>query len=364
MADELKSALKRICELQVFYTSLNTPEMQERGSLLRGPVKDAFAALQPILSPALGQFGDDFHVSASDGIGPKTELPWVRFCSERMSPRPTEGFYCVVHFSTDGGAINVTVGCGSSRFFNGYSVVLPNSELDYQTGWARLVIAEAFGSIEPFTDPPNFGASRRLPKSFERATAISKRIPVDEIDETDLNELLVEAAKRLRAVYDAQSVGRNLSPADQEEIEITAVVSPMRGKGARQGFGLTAAARKAVEMRAMALADAWLREQGYSVRDCSSNSPYDLEATKDGVILKVEVKGTTSDRADAILMTRSEVDLHTAERGATALMVVSRIVLTKMDSSYEADGGSLEAIVGWDIRDWLIEPTAFRLTRS
>jgi len=86
MADELKSALKRICELQVFYTSLNTPEMQERGSLLRGPVKDAFAALQPILSPALGQFGDDFHVSASDGIGPKTELPWVRFCSERMSP--------------------------------------------------------------------------------------------------------------------------------------------------------------------------------------------------------------------------------------------------------------------------------------
>lgn len=99
-------------------------------------------ALGPTLAEALGRFGHDFLVDASDGIGNKTELPWVRFCSKSMSPRPTEGFYCVVHFSTGGDAVHITVGCGSSRFFNGYSVVLPETELARQTAWARSVVVQ------------------------------------------------------------------------------------------------------------------------------------------------------------------------------------------------------------------------------
>jgi hypothetical protein len=99
------------------------------------------------MSASLQTFGVDFHVDASDGIGPKTELPWVRFCSLSMSPSPTEGFYCVTHFSTDGSAVHVTVGCGSSRFQKGSSVPLPDSELNAQTSWARRVVVEEFGTI-------------------------------------------------------------------------------------------------------------------------------------------------------------------------------------------------------------------------
>ncbi len=363
MANELKNDLKRICELQPSYTSLNTPEMQERGGLLRGPVKLAIEALRPMLSPELGRFGSDFHVSASDGIGRKTELPWIRYCSRSMSPRPTEGFYCVIHFSTDGSAIHVTLGCGSSRFFNGYSVVLPDDELDAQTAWARAVISEQFGNIEPFTDSSQFGATRPLPLSFQRATAIAKRVPVGEIESVDLEGLLIEAARRLRAIYEAQAVGRDLSPADQEEIEVAAILSPGRGGSRRQGYGLPVAAKKAVEARAVALADEWLRSQGYVVKDCSATKAYDLEATQGPIVLKVEVKGTTSDRADAILMTRNEVDLHRAECGLTALVIVSKITLTSDDETYTASGGSLESLIGWDINDWTAEPTAFRLTR-
>ena len=317
----------------------------------------------PILAPVMGSFGESFHVDASDGIGRKTELPWVRFCSSAMSPHPTEGFYCVLHFSTDGSALHVTVGCGSSRFFNGYTVVLPDSEIDTQTEWARTVIRERLGTLSPFTDPPEFGASRRLPKSFERATAISRRIPVDEIDSGGLDDLMREAALRLRIIYDAQAIGRDLAPADQEEIEIAAVVSPGRGSGRRQGYGLPAAARRVVELRAMELAEAWLRGGGYAVKDCSANMAYDLEASQGDTVLKVEVKGTTSDRADAILMTRNEVELHRNECGSTALIVVSKISLTSADGVYAADGGVLEAMVGWDIGEWTLEPTAYRLTR-
>lgn len=362
MADELKSALRRVCELQPQYTAENTPAMEERGRLIRGVIKDEILALRPILSSALGRFGDDFHVSASDGIGPKTELPWIRFCSKEMSPKPTEGFYCVLHFSTSGEAFHITVGCGSSRFFNGYSVVLPDAELDKQSAWAREVITETFGTIAPFDDARSFGATRRLPKSFERATAVSQRIDVTAIDATDLTVALQDAAVRLQLLYEAQSIGRDLSPADQAEIELIELANPKRS-GKRQGFGLPPAAKRAVELKAMELSEAWLVTEGFSVRDCSANQPFDFEATRDGATIKVEVKGTTSDRADAILMTRNEVELHRAEQGATALLVVTKIRLSLVDGNYTASGGELDCMLGWDIGQWTAEPTAFRLTR-
>lgn len=93
----MKDALKKICELQPYYFA-NTPEMQERGAQLRGVLKPAIERLEPLLASALGRFGKGFQVDASDGIGRKTELPWVRFCSNAMSPNPTEGFYSVIHF--------------------------------------------------------------------------------------------------------------------------------------------------------------------------------------------------------------------------------------------------------------------------
>jgi hypothetical protein len=53
----------------------------------------------------------------------------------------------------------------------------------------------------------------------------------------------------------------------------------------------------------MGLAEEWLLDHGYVVRDCSANRPYDFEATLGNQTLKVEVKGTTSDLMDGILMT-------------------------------------------------------------
>lgn len=363
MTQELNDALRRICELQVQYSSENTPAMNERGVLLRGPVRSELTKLRPLLAPALGEFGGDFEVDASDGIGRKTELPWVRFCSTRMSPRATEGFYSVLHFSTDGTAVHVTVGCGSSRFIRGNSILLPDAEIDLQTAWARKVVAESFGSVAPFTDPPRFGATRRLPRSFERATAMSKRVAVTELDRTDLDDLLHAAAKRLRVIYAAQAIGRDVSPADQDEAALATAVDPIRGRPPRQGYGLSPAAKRAVELRAMNVASAWLIAEGYAVKDCSANMPFDFEAVRDGSAIKVEVKGTTADRADAILMTRNEVDLHRSERGKTALLVVSEIRLSEAGGSFTATGGKLESLVGWDIGDWVVEPTAFRLSR-
>ena len=72
-------------------------------------------------------------------------------------------------------------------------------------------------------------------------------------------------------------------------------------------------------MRAMHLVETWLKDRGYKVNDTSANNPFDFEAAKQDEKIKVEVKGTTSDFADSIFMTRSEVELHRKEKGSTAL---------------------------------------------
>ncbi len=355
--------LKRICELQPAYSSKNTLAMQERGRILRKEVKPAIESMQGHLAPKLGKFGQDFLVEASDGVGRKTELPWVRFASTSMSPAATEGFYFVMHFSTDGSAVHLTIGSGSSKYKGGSFVERTDAEIDTNTAWARSIILEEFGTLNPFIDEHDFGARRPLPKSFERATVVSKRIPCEDLEKTGFEEILRLAAERLRGIYEAQSSGRDLTPADQDEAAIGTIINPNSSAGRRQGLGLSAPAKRAVELRAMELARQHLEGDGFKVHDRSSNHPFDLEAFKDDTTIKVEVKGTTSDSADAILMTRNEVDLHTKEKGSTCLIIVSRIRLLKSEGGYEAKEGVLEALMGWDIGQWSCEPTAFRVIR-
>jgi len=111
--------LRRICELQPRYSSDNTAEMKERGNLIRHTLADQIRDLSPRLKPALANFGDELGVDASDGIGRKTEAPWVRFCNLTMSPDARTGFYSVNHFTADGTAAFITVGCGATQWTNG-----------------------------------------------------------------------------------------------------------------------------------------------------------------------------------------------------------------------------------------------------
>ncbi|MEO0568810.1 MAG: DUF3578 domain-containing protein [Pseudomonadota bacterium] len=359
----MRDTLRRICELQPTYSSVNTKEMQERGRLIRHELVDEIRALNRPLVRALGTFGHDFFVEGSDGIGRKTELAWARFCSEEMSPRPTVGFYVVLHFSTDGSGVNIAVGCSSSRFHNGYSIVLPLEDLDKRCEWARQIVFEDRGSLAPFTDPNDFGARARLPKSFERACALVKKVEFDDIKDEVIKLHLIEAAEMLRSIYTAQRQGRELSPADQTELDILDITRPASNVRKGQGFGLNAKERKAVELRAMDLAEDWLRSQGYKPSNTSATKPYDFEARKGEDVFFVEVKGTTSDSSNSIAMTHGEVALHRKEKGRTVLMIVTGIRLLKDERRPEASGGTLEALIGWDIDEWLLQPTAFRVSR-
>ena len=357
----MKQILQRICELQPEYSYKNTTAMQERSRLINHDLANEIKLLEPVLSQSLGPYGSDFSVGSSDGQGNKVPTPWVRFHSDSMSPSPRDGYYSVIHFKCDGSGIYFTLGCGSTSISD-HSILKP-SEIAKKIRIARNALATKYGELKGFSDQIELGAKGKLSKSFEQATAIAKFVSVDELDEVDLTDILSDLAIYLRTIYeDVQSTGVDLSEADQAQIDIEKAIRPARRRRSSQGYGLNAKEKRAVELRAMEVADQWLKENGYSTKDTSANQSYDIQATLGKTKIFVEVKGTTSPEPNAILMTANEVELHRKEKGHTALAVVSSIKLTKGEIP-TATGGTLDMQIGWDIDDWNIQPTAYRLEK-
>jgi len=107
-----------------------------------------------------------------------------------------------------------------------------------------------------------------------------------------------------------------------------------------QGFGLSQAERRAVELRAMQVARALYEGTGWDVIDKSSSQPFDLLATKGSSKRFIEVKGTTGEGLSVIL-TQGEVN-HVRSNGASsALVIVSGIVLEKSNGHWQAQGGTI-----------------------
>lgn len=359
----MKETLAKICELQPKYSSSNTPEMQERGLLIRTELAGELRGRLPALQGAFDSLFDDLAVDASDGIGRKTEAPWVRLYSKAMSPNPREGFYLVIHFAANGSAVFFTVGCGSTIWSGGDLRPISDGELLKRTSWARAVVQRKWGTLAPFPDEIALGANAPLPRTFEKATAIARRVSVSDLDENDIQRTLFAAAERLNQIYLAQLDQRDVSQGDRDADDVVSILRPLRSSRRRQGVGLTAPERKAVELRAMQLAAEHLQALGYELKDTSSSESFDFLAHKDGSTMKVEVKGTTSDLCDSIMMTRNEVDLHRNEKGATGLIIVSAIKLIKSPAGPVASAGTLEALLRWDIDQWIASPIAFQVSR-
>jgi len=118
------------------------------------------------------------------------------------------------------------------------------------------------------------------------------------------------------------------------------VVADAEGQGVR----VDARARRAVERRAMHMATAALKREGFRVQDVSRHESFDLWCVNErtGDELRVEVKGTTAG-PDFVWVTAGEVACARSADPRVAMVVVSRIVLRKPDTEWVASGG----ICGW-----------------
>jgi hypothetical protein len=360
--------IKRIAELQPQYSSKNTPEMQRRGILIRKALPDALRReYWNVFSECIGPlYSRDLKVEGKDGIGRKTQAPWVRIFSESLSPSATTGFYLVMHFSTDGKSCFVTIGCGASRWDSEKGDLVEHSDVEIKSkvDWALGIFSRTGMSTSYLSDKIDIGSNYSLPKSFEKATVLCKRHELTTINEEELVESISYTLKLLAVLYDHCS---QLSDLPQSEIirsEIQNIVDPIRkNPNFRQGYGLSGIERKAVELRAMVVTYEHLSKLGYKLQDTSLNKPFDYLAILGEETIKVEVKGTTSEMVDSIMMTSNEVNLHTIEAGTTALAIVRGIKFVERGDSAKCDGGEIEYLYPWDIEKWTISPTAFLVSR-
>jgi hypothetical protein len=140
--------------------------------------------------------------------------------------------------------------------------------------------------------------------------------------------------------------------------------SAIRAIARGQGFSqtLTAGDRKAIELRAMLLAEEHFNALGFSVNDVSKNQPYDLRCTNGIARFDVEVKGTTT-AGETVLLTPNEVQHALTNFPATALAIAHGIVLTGRGTpAVAASGGVLVVHQPWRPADTDLIPLGFSYT--
>lgn len=139
----------------------------------------------------------------------------------------------------------------------------------------------------------------------------------------------------------------NPTPGEEVEREIEELLGkPRKGRGFAPG--LNAAQKKAIENRAMEVAQTALEAKGWLVSNKSLGNPYDLRALRSGIEMHVEVKGTIT-TGEKVVLTRGEVKHHGNTDVVSALYIVSGIELKGTKDAPEARNGTLRIICPWRI---------------
>jgi MrcB-like, N-terminal domain len=129
-------AAARVLDLQTSWSSGNTPEMQERGVLIRQAGPRAVKAMLVGLSSLV----PDLAVEGRDGTGRKTRVPWIRVYSKSRSPSATSGWYVSFLFAADGSAIFLSINQGTTSWDSGNLKISAAEVLDARVRWARGIL--------------------------------------------------------------------------------------------------------------------------------------------------------------------------------------------------------------------------------
>lgn len=127
------------------------------------------------------------------------------------------------------------------------------------------------------------------------------------------------------------------------------------------GYEEDPAVRKAVELRAMELAEKHYRDNGFHVEDVSKKKRgYDVLCTGNGREVHVEVKGTRENGAE-VELTIGEVNNARNPKWRSDLFVVSEIKVTKnTNGDCKGTGGKCRVASAWSPDDEVLEAIRFR----
>jgi hypothetical protein len=358
----MREELERVLALQADYSPSATPEMRERGRLVRDEAPAWLRDDESALSGAMGIPVADCLVEGRDGTGLKTRVAWFRFASSVRSPRATDGFYVVYLFSASGDAVYLSLNQGTTDF-NGVDFVRkPEPVLQARVSWARSVLADWLASRADIVEPQLQDRRGGLGEGYEIGNIAAVRyaqgaVPTDEALRADARDFAVA----LGALYAAHADAPVPHESPELEYAMDAIAAATgRTRPARSaGFSTNAEQNRAVERRAVEVATAYYKADGWTVKDVGATKPYDLDLRRGADRLTVEVKGTTSDGMN-LSLTDGEVRHHRAAYPNNALVVVRNIALDRAAKPPVATGGELYEVRPWDIEAEALRPLAYR----
>jgi len=362
----MKEVLEEILDLQPQWTGPKTDAMDRRGQLIRHGGPDWLREFSPQLAGSIGIPLTDLGLEGRDGTGPKTEVPWFRFYSRERSPSATVGWYCVYLFDTEGKHAYLSLGHGSTEWTGVDFKPRPHADLIAMAEWAREKVTPLINDRDDLHFAISLQSRRsNLGPAYEAGTvcAISydrEAIPPPSVLTADA----LFMASLLSVVYRAETlepIAGMLAPEIVELVESAEKIAGKRTKGG-QGFRLTAEHRRAVESRAMEVAQEYLQLIGCTdIEDVSRKESFDLRCTSANKKLTVEVKGTTSS-GQSIVLTKNEVLLHQEQWPNNALIVVSSIRLQKNGDRVIAVGGDVHAQIPWQLNAEGLSPISYIYT--
>ncbi|RWQ57821.1 DUF3578 domain-containing protein [Mesorhizobium sp.] len=355
----MRETLQEIVGLQAKYSANQTPEMKQRGILIRRQLPAEMEARRTALQAALGKFGLDAKAEGKDNQGQMSRIPWVRWFSTSRSPSATSGWYVVYLFHPDGSGVSLCLSHGSTQIVGTGFVNRSDAEVAELMRWAASVLGSEFGADPGVRLGVELGTFD-LARGYERTTVASKfyprgRIPPDDVLFADLVRFMGPLAK----LYAAQEAG--IAPgsisAEMQGLydDLEKLASPIKDRPKGQGR-LSAPMRKLVELHAMAIAERWLRDEGFEYKNVSTTDSCDFRARRGGEDWVIEVKGTTGGLT-SVLLTRNEVALHRASHPRNALLVVHGIRLLEGETSPK--GGDLAVFSPWRLEDDRLSALAF-----
>lgn len=238
---------------------------------------------------------------------------------------------------------------GTTNLENGDFVRKDASLFAARVAWARATVADSTQRTD--LEPLEFGdvGEQSLGRGYELGDIASVRyatggIPGDDVLLSDAGAFATALGDLYRAHAKASLPFEVPELVDIEDAAEDAAGKkrPPRGKG----FRLSKEERDLIETRAVNVAAAYYKADGWKVK--KKGAPYHLELKRDGEKWTVEVKGTTS-MGEAVPLTRGEVEHHANAYPNNALVVVRGIVLDKSTSPPKASGGTLFEEQPWNI---------------
>jgi hypothetical protein len=360
----MRKLFEHVLDLQLQHSSRNTPEMAERGKLIRDAIPEEIRGWAAARSHAVLPFKGRLNVQGRDGTGLKTFVPWVRIYSPELSPSAQSGWYVVYLFRQDGDAVALCISHGSTRFDGGDFKPRTAREAASLMQWGRRLIGTQAASIGMQTGV-DLRSPEKLSRAYESTTAFSKTYTRKAIPDDDVLARDAERAVALLGeLYRAQALGSAPYSEPPELKEAVTALERISRPGSLtasngQSFGLNAAERAAVEKRAMDMALAWLAANGFvGIRDVHTTHSVDFLAVRNGVEHAIEVKGTTSSLGKVIL-TANEVALHHKTHPDNLLIVVHNIELHELRT--QAVGGMVHVLDPFLIDDCVLIPLSYML---